>query len=463
MKVTRMSRRTRSKAFTLVELLVVIAIIGILIALLLPAVQAARQAAWKAQCQNNMKQIGIGMHNYHSATGSFPCGIIGGVQNPQALIGAGVTDLTKLVSGAVILNTGFAAMLPYMEQQQIYSLSKQGQSWEDQNWQYLGSVVPSLVCPSNGNKSNPVNEPYAEALVTTVGGVTGNGPNAIFNPAVGWGTTDYVLCKGISDGWCLQPFWVLTPDQAAADSTFKGVLTYERGMFDVSWPREAPILGTAFACTESMIGDGLSNTFAAGEGAQGPAWPLTDDPVTWENARNLTYLNTSRPAFPYPNDASRPMPSYQFWHAPPMLSILNADDTTRFASVFACTLEPLNKRPVTHTYGVIDVPNGTDCRPSLQWVTTQAGYTPLGGSFDINGDGLEDPIVAPSPLNAPTDGAAAANNKDRTSGFRSDHSGGANFLMADGSVRFVQEGIQGPVYRGLSSIAGGEAVQDQNQ
>ena len=64
--------RSDRRGFTLIELLVVIAIIAVLIALLLPAVQAAREAARRAQCVNNLKQIGLGMHNYHSSTNSFP-------------------------------------------------------------------------------------------------------------------------------------------------------------------------------------------------------------------------------------------------------------------------------------------------------------------------------------------------------------------------------------------------------
>ena len=93
------------KAFTLVELLVVIAIIGILIALLLPAVQAAREAARRSQCSNNLKQIGLALHNYADVNRRFPLG------NSHFTFEWDGTTPSPHRHGSV-----FVALLPYMEQ-----------------------------------------------------------------------------------------------------------------------------------------------------------------------------------------------------------------------------------------------------------------------------------------------------------------------------------------------------------
>src|SRR5262249_55933937 len=100
--------------FTLIELLVVIAIIAILIALLVPAVQKVREAAARTQCQNNLKQLGLALHNYEGANGRFPPAGKGyGWCNHQ--------PATGYASDPVIFNlNGLVLLLPYVEQQNLY-------------------------------------------------------------------------------------------------------------------------------------------------------------------------------------------------------------------------------------------------------------------------------------------------------------------------------------------------------
>ncbi len=102
--------KRRERAFTLIELLVVIAIIAVLIALLLPAVQAAREAARRSQCVNNLKQLGLAMHNYNNTIGTFPIGTIG----VRSLVSGGIYP-----GGTTVTNcrrTWAFLILPYLEQ-----------------------------------------------------------------------------------------------------------------------------------------------------------------------------------------------------------------------------------------------------------------------------------------------------------------------------------------------------------
>src|SRR5215216_2911150 len=100
----------RKRAFTLIELLVVIAIIAILIALLLPAVQAAREAARRSQCVNNLKQIGLALHNHMEAKGALPVGAPNGVTKPNWRI----------------------HILPFMDQQSVYDQLDLAQTFKAQ-------------------------------------------------------------------------------------------------------------------------------------------------------------------------------------------------------------------------------------------------------------------------------------------------------------------------------------------
>ena len=107
-------RRTTRLGFTLVELLVVIAIIGILVALLLPAVQAAREAARRMQCGNNLKQLGLAVHNYHDVFKTFPPALLNSGHNTVAYQAANFPEGPRNHSGMLFL-------LPFMEQTPLHS------------------------------------------------------------------------------------------------------------------------------------------------------------------------------------------------------------------------------------------------------------------------------------------------------------------------------------------------------
>src|SRR4051812_36639289 len=122
------------RGFTLIELLVVIAIIAVLIALLLPAVQSAREAARRSQCVNNLKQIGIAMHNYHDQVGALP----------GAYLVYNVTSFSAL-----------SMTLPQLEQSPLYNALNFSLAYSDSsNSTVLMADVNTFICPSDF--ANPI-------------------------------------------------------------------------------------------------------------------------------------------------------------------------------------------------------------------------------------------------------------------------------------------------------------------
>ena len=160
--------RTRS-AFTLVELLVVIAIIGMLIALLLPAVQQAREAARRIQCVNNLRQSGLAILNFESGNGELPSG------------GQGTDFTTDPPSTIFALHSMFTEVLPFMEETAIADAFDFTKAYNatPENMAAAQNNVPAFVCPTNALRPEPVDPfgygcvDYAPVYYTDIDPVTG--------------------------------------------------------------------------------------------------------------------------------------------------------------------------------------------------------------------------------------------------------------------------------------------------
>jgi prepilin-type N-terminal cleavage/methylation domain-containing protein len=226
----------RRRGFTLIELLVVIAIIAVLIALLLPAVQQAREAARRSQCKNNLKQLGLALHNYHDTARVFPVGIM------------------RSNSGSIQTNAvGWSGMLlPYLDQAPLYNLidwssfgpnftgtTLGANQWADGGVlaSAVSTTLPVMRCPSSGDPTKVNHDGIATRVPSNYIGVQ---TGAIGNPGTTWGAEHK---SHMDDSMTLNDF----AGNGGGHYRMHGVLL--------------PVFVTSIA----DITDGTSNTAMAGE------------------------------------------------------------------------------------------------------------------------------------------------------------------------------------------------------
>jgi prepilin-type N-terminal cleavage/methylation domain-containing protein/prepilin-type processing-associated H-X9-DG protein len=352
-----------SGGFTLIELLVVIAIIAVLIALLLPAVQAAREAARRAQCINNLKQVGLGLHNYHQAYDSFPGGALSTSTAAGVVTGTGVWSVQ-------------ARLLAGLEQSVVYNAANFNLCvFSDSYSCYANSTVAMaklnvFLCPS----SPPANwslhyVPY-----------TGNAPGVSYFASAG-STLNFAAGTA-----------------ATAGGPPNGVFQFGGGPIGLR-----------------DIQDGSSTTIGFGE------WKLGDG--------NTSLLSL-------PSDAA-------YAGANSFPAGITAGTPLTVASLLTWMATCTNNLSATST-------------GNFSWVGED-------WAFGFPSSALGNVVLAPNAKYSNCiAGAAGGLPNPAVMGLSSFHSGGANILMCDGSVRFLKDSINVPTVWALASRASGEVVsQDQ--
>ncbi len=269
-------RRYQQRAFTLVELLVVIAIIGILVGLLLPAVQAAREAARRMSCQNNLKQLGLAAHNFASARGRLPAGVLGAFPGPLCPAGNSNWNCDGATGTAGQYSGVLPALMPFIEQSGIFSrmviphdpsvpglpgATTQFQRWwvnSVPDWQASQFRVSVFNCPSAVTIENPGVGRVIMALWGNNGG--GTTQSRLSQPAVA--ITHYAAVSGLNgDDPSTRNYGPLT---------------------NIPAPRYRGVFTNRSRVRIENITDGSSNTLMFGEGLGGHPRPLQPaDTFVW--------------------------------------------------------------------------------------------------------------------------------------------------------------------------------------
>ena len=226
----RYDQRNRRFAFTLVELLVVIAIIGLLVGMLLPAVQQVREAARRTSCLNNLKQLGLAIHGYEGVTQQIP---------PSR-------RADRFLTWPILL-------MPFMEQNNTYDLFDLRVAYRNQTTEAITSAVPTLFCPTRrgpGVDSISVSERESDDPVGSTGDYAGNA-----------GSAESLLNNA----------WASFLEGAKPDGVFNSA--YTRNDVDPVDPDTGRLVKRTYARYQfSDVDDGLSNTIFVGEKAVNSSW-----------------------------------------------------------------------------------------------------------------------------------------------------------------------------------------------
>ena len=245
-----MKKLGKRAGFTLVELLVVIAIIGVLVALLLPAVQAAREAARRTQCTNRLKQIGLAFQNHHDSQKFFPSG-----GWSQSFVGDPDEGFGAKQPG------GWAfSVLPYMELATVHDMGRgvpvkdgaTNATKKTSNTQVVQLSVPEFMCPTRGRAQLSATCPGCGPVNVNV---TTEMPMTKMDYAGNFGDTNW--CNGRTECGCV----VVTDANAIPGNVVTG-RTW------TNWPDTERLTGVVFTRSEvtiAQVGDGTSNTYAVGE------------------------------------------------------------------------------------------------------------------------------------------------------------------------------------------------------